>query len=293
MTSRRPFSGTPVVAIAIAAVSRPTPAAAALNRNLPDELDAVLRKAMAKEPRDRPASVDELIAMLGRVPQRRAAPSAPPRPAVPPPPRPETPAMTTSAGPAIAAWYFDAALHAAKEVAGPAWLGIAQHANLPSPKALEEARDPMTLAVITTAFENTFGQNSAQKLKEWGRRTTERALAARTNSASEQKALRLVPGRKRLSLLLKNYTQSLDDMRGQPAHAWREADPDHFSIVHYWNPYALNRKRPEKSCHFWIASYEAMLRWAGLLNDWIVDEIECGCVNHSGDCAFAIRSAKS
>jgi hypothetical protein len=36
-----------------------------------------------------------------------------------------------------------------------------------------------------------------------------------------------------------------------------------------------------------------MLRWAGLLNDWIIEEVECGCVTQTGDCEFAIRSAKS
>jgi hypothetical protein len=102
-----------------------------------------------------------------------------------------------------------------------------------------------------------------------------------------------VPGRKRLNLLLKNYLQSLDDMRGEPAHAWREVDDDRVWAVHYQNPYALGRSKTEKSCHFWIASYEAMLRWAGLLNDWLVDEIECGCVTHTGDCVFAIRSTKA
>ena len=56
---------------------------------------------------------------------------------------------------------------------------------------------------------------------------------------------------------------------------------------------ALNHLRPEKACHFWIASHEAMLRWAGLANECLVDEIECGCVTGSGDCVFAVRSIKA
>jgi hypothetical protein len=184
-------------------------------------------------------------------------------------------------------------MHSAREVAGPAWLRIAQATNLGSPKAMEEARDITVLPAITTAFEATFAGESTARLREWGRRTTERALAARPSSSGEQRALKLVPGRRRLGVLLKAYIESLDDMRGEPAHAWREVDASRFWVVHYQNPYAFGRRRAEKSCHFWIASYEAMLRWAGLANDWLVDEIECGCVTGSGDCVFAIRSTRA
>ena len=93
---------------------------------------------------------------------------------------------------------------------------------------------------------------------------------------AEQGAIKLVPGRRRLALLLKGYLESLDDMRGERAHAWREVDASRYWCAHYRNAYALGRKRADKSCHFWIASYKAMLRWAGLANDWLVDEIECG-----------------
>jgi hypothetical protein len=158
---------------------------------------------------------------------------------------------------------------------------------------MEDARDITVLPAITTAFEATFAGESTARLREWGRRTTERALAARPSSSGEQRALKLVPGRRRLGVLLKAYIESLDDMRGEPAHAWREVDASRFWVVHYQNPYAFGRRRAEKSCHFWIASYEAMLRWAGLANDWLVDEIECGCVTGSGDCVFAIRSTRA
>jgi len=196
--------------------------------------------------------------------------------------------LTTTAAP----WYFESAMHSACEVAGPAWLRIAEQNHLNPPKAIEGARELKTLATITTAFEETFAGDATNKLKEWGRRTTERALAGRPSSSKEQKAIKLVPGRRRLGLLLKGHLESLDEMRGEPSHAWREIDPHRYWTVHYGNPYALNRRRQERSCHFWIGAYEAMLRWAGLANEWLVDEIECGCVTGTGDCVFAIRSTK-
>jgi len=38
---------------------------------------------------------------------------------------------------------------------------------------------------------------------------------------------------------------------------------------------------------------KAMLRWAGLANDWLVDEIECGTVTGTGDCVFALRASST
>ncbi len=317
MTGQMPFGGASAVEIAIATVNQPAPSACAINPALPDELDAVLIQALAKEPGDRPSSIRELIAMLGKVPQRRSrvtpavAAPAPPTPTRPPASAPVAVAVAGVASPAVttleqmglprleptsktcAPWYFESVMHSAREVAGAAWLRIAQSTKLGSPRAMEEARDLTVLPAIATAFEETLAGESTAKLREWGRRTTERALAARPSSANEQRALKLVPGRRRLGLLLKAYIESLDDMRGEPAHAWREVDANRYWAVHYQNPYALGRRRAEKACHFWIASYEAMLRWAGLANDWLVDEIECGSVTGSGDCVFAIRSIKA
>ena len=82
-------------------------------------------------------------------------------------------------------------------------------------------------------------------------------------------------------------------MRGEPAHAWREVEPNRSWVVHYQNPFAAGRHKKDKACHFWIGSYQALLRWAGLANDWLVDEVECGAVTGSGDCVFAIRSVKA
>ncbi len=346
MTGQMPFGGTTPIEIAIATVNQPVPSACAINHNLPDELDVVLRQAMAKDPALRPATVNELIALLGKVPQRRSAvvaavapsavavaapprpvtpapapavtppPIAPPPPAVIPPSQPIPSSEEPAAGPtitlleqlglprltprgkAIAGWYFESAVHSAREAAGAKWIGIANSTGLGAFVGADPAADQAfedgveALGAVTTVFEAVFAADSAVRLRDWGRRTTERALAARPTVAREQAAIKLVPGRRRLALLLKGYHESLDDMRGEHAHAWREVDASRYWCAHYRNPYALGRKREDKSCHFWIASYEGMLRWAGLANDWLVDEVECGCVTGTGDCVFAVRAAK-
>jgi hypothetical protein len=150
-----------------------------------------------------------------------------------------------------------------------------------------------SLAALTAVFESAFGGEATARRREWGRLTTERGLAGRPSSGAEQRALKLVPGKRRLGLLLKAYVKSLDQLHGEPAHAWRQVDSNRYWIVHCRNPLALGRRRPEKACHFWIASYEAMLRWAGLANDCLVDEVECGCVTGTADCVFALRSTRA
>ena len=40
-------------------------------------------------------------------------------------------------------------------------------------------------------------------------------------------------------------------------------------------------------------AFETILRWAGLANDWYVEEVECGSVTGTFDCAFAIRASET
>jgi len=110
----------------------------------------------------------------------------------------------------------------------------------------------------------------------------------------EQAALKLAIGRQRkLELLLKSHVRTMDEVRGEHLHAFRQIDHRQVWLVHYSNLFAFGRRKPEKACHFWTASLEAMLRWAGLANDWLVSELECGSVNGSFDCVFAIRSVRN
>ena len=190
-------------------------------------------------------------------------------------------------GTTVADWYFDSAMLGARESAGPAWPRVQAAA------ALDGQNRVAALAAITTAFETVFEGEAAQRLTEWGRRAAEHGLGGRPSAANEQRAIKLLPGRKRLALLLKGHVESLDAMRGEPSHAWREVEPNRSWVVHYRNPFAAGRHKKDKACHFWIGSYQALLRWAGLANDWLVDEVECGTVTGSGDCVFAIRSVKA
>lgn len=321
MTGSMPYSGASPAEVAIATVSKPIPSATALNPVLPDELDAVLVRALAKDPADRPGSVRELLELLGRVPQRRtvmaavqAAPQAPATPAQTPEPPPST---AGPIGPTVALleqmgirrlhptepnsvdWWFQSLVHSARGVAGQNWPRVAEEAGLfefvtDDPEGGEGRTHPNAkLAALTTVFENAYGSEAPKKLAEWGRRTTERSVALRPSSAAEQRGIKLLPGKRRLTTLLKAYTESMDQARGEPAHAWRELDPKRVWVAHYQNAFALDRKRPDKACHFWIAAYESMLRWAGLANDWLVEEIECGCVTGTADCVFAIHSVKA
>ena len=56
------------------------------------------------------------------------------------------------------------------------------------------------------------------------------------------------------------FNHSMDRVRGEPLHAWKQIDKRQFWIVHYANLFALGRRKPAKSCHFWVANIESMPR---------------------------------
>src|SRR5437763_13679918 len=74
LTGRLPFVGSNRMEVAYATVNNPIPSAVKLNANLPDELDQLLQKVLAKDPAQRPQSVKELLALMARLPQRRTSP---------------------------------------------------------------------------------------------------------------------------------------------------------------------------------------------------------------------------
>ena len=67
---------------------------------------------------------------------------------------------------------------------------------------------------------------------------------------------------------------------------------DDFWVAFFDSAYVLGRRKAVPSCHAITGSLEALLRWAGLANSWMVQEIECGCVTGTNDCVFTISSAK-
>src|SRR6266567_2107809 len=71
LTGRLPYIGANRMEVAYATVNTPIPSAVKLNANLPDELDQLLQKVLAKDPAQRPQTVRELLAQMARLPQRR------------------------------------------------------------------------------------------------------------------------------------------------------------------------------------------------------------------------------
>jgi eukaryotic-like serine/threonine-protein kinase len=98
LTGRRPFQGDTAATEAFAHVNAPVPSAEKMHPALPDGVDEVLERALAKDPADRPSTCAELVAELraafaGATTKTRVAP--PPLVATGTPTRP----MPSTAGP--------------------------------------------------------------------------------------------------------------------------------------------------------------------------------------------------
>jgi len=98
---------------------------------------------------------------------------------------------------------------------------------------------------------------------------------------------------RKLASVVKNFSEAMDNVRGEHTHAWLQVDERQFWLVHFSNMFALGRIKTVKSCHVWTSAIETILRWAGLANDWYVEEVECGSVSGTFDCAFAIRASET
>ena len=355
LTGRLPYIGSNRMEVAYATVNTPIPSAVKINQNLPDELDVLLAKVLAKDPAQRPQTVRELLAQMARLPQRRTSPpgvaaaaavvaatASPsggvavlPRPATssngpdttsmravqaaPPPPmlHGSPPPTPTSAGastirtlelmgvrPARARGrfilnsHFSNFVHVARDVAGDRWpevayaSGLVQYIEQDAPHD-DQLSSPMeALSRLNEAFETIYGPESEDMIRSWGRRATERWLADGRHGLGG--ARRFVPGRqRRLAGVVKNFSEAMDNVRGEHTHAWLQVDEHQFWLVNFSNMFALGRIKTVKSCHVWTSTIETILRWAGLANDWYVEEVECGSVTGTFDCAFAIRSAET
>ena len=348
LTGRLPFIGANRMEVAYATVNSPIPSAARLNAVLPDELDVLLVKVLAKDPAQRPQSVKDLLAQMAKLPQRRAAansqgasaaaamarPIAQPQAPIPqpeaaaaarvvsappplhgsPPPTPSTGSSTGSSAirtlqmmgvkPARARGRFilnsHAAnlIHVARDVTGVRWpeiactAGLAQYVDQDPPSDEQLATPVEYLGRLNEAFETSYGPEAEDQLRAWGRRATERWLAEGRHGMGGPRWL--VPGRQRkLAGIVKNFSEAMDNVRGEHTHAWLQVDEYQFWLVNFSNMFALGRIKTVKSCHIWVATIEAILRWAGLANDWYVEEVECGCVTGTFDCVFAIRSVET
>ena len=357
LTGRLPFIGSNRMEVAYATVNNPIPSAVKINAKLPDELDVLLARVLAKDPAQRPQTVRELLAQMARLPQRRTSPpgvaSTPaaaaasnpaggvamlPRPATasngpdtaamrviaaatpaPPPPalHGSPPPTATPAGgstirtlelmgvrPARARGrfilnsHFSNFVHVARDVTGDRWpevayaAGLVQYIEQDAPHDDQLSSPVESLSRLNEAFETIYGPESEDMIRAWGRRATERWLADGKHGLGG--ARRFVPGRQRkLGGVVKNFQEAMDNVRGEHTHAWLQVDEHQFWLVNFSNMFALGRIKTVKSCHVWQSSIETILRWAGLANDWYVEEVECGSVTGTFDCAFAIRASET
>jgi len=368
LTGRLPYTGANRMEVAYATVNSPIPSAVQLNANLPDELDQLLAKVLAKDPNERPQTVRELLGLMAKLPQRRSTgatnppvPAAmgaravasmettampltpqaaqpvllaasaipggpapiqtlPPMQRVSPPTFPGSPPPTPSSGSGSSSAVRTLELmgvktarargrfvlnshvanlvHVAREVTRDRWHELAYTAGLAQyldhdPPDDEQLGTPVDyLSRLNEAFEVVYGAEAEDQIRAWGRRATERWLAQGRHGMPGMR--RLVPGRQRkLAGVVKAFAEAMDNVRGEHTHAWLQVDEGQFWLVNFSNMFALGRIKTVKSCHVWIATIEAILRWAGLANDWYVEEVECGSVSGTFDCVFAIRSVQS
>ena len=354
LTGRLPFIGSNRMEVAYSTVNAPIPSAVKLNAALPDELDQLLAKVLAKDPEQRPQTVRDLLAQMARLPQRRqpaatppvavspgsVAPAAPSRSGLPHDPPtaanmrvlaqavPSSPTLpsalqgspiptpTAVGGSAIRTLelmgvraarargrfilnsYVSSLVHVARDVTGDRWPEIAYAAGLvqyveQDPPHDDQLSSPVeALSRLNEAFGTIYGPEAEDRIRTWARRATERWLAEGRHGMGGPR--RLVPGRQRkLAGVVKSFAEAMDNVRGEHTHAWLQVDEHQFWLVNFSNMFALGRIKTVKSCHIWVATIEAILRWAGLANDWYVEEVECGCVTGTFDCVFAIRSVET
>src|SRR5439155_536925 len=236
-------------------VNTPIPSAVKLNANLPDELDQLLQKVLAKDPAQRPQTVRELLAQMARLPQRR----------------------TTAAGVA-----------AATPVAASTSTGGV--AVMPRPTTSSNGPDTTSMRVIQQSAPPGFhgsppptptaaGASTIRTLELMG----VRPARARGRFILNSHFSNFVPIRQRkLAGVVKNFTEAMDNVRGEHTHAWLQVDEHQFWLVNFSNMFALGRIKTVKSCYVWTSAIETILRWAGLANDWYVEEVECGSVTGPG-----------
>ncbi|WP_439626320.1 protein kinase domain-containing protein [Gemmata sp.] len=78
LTGREPFTATTITAMLIAVATDEPPAPAAVNPQVPPDLDALALRLLAKKPENRPATAEEAAALLRQIEARLAATGGPP-----------------------------------------------------------------------------------------------------------------------------------------------------------------------------------------------------------------------
>jgi hypothetical protein len=278
-----------------ATLHNPGPSANARNPHLPREVDAVFARALAKEPALRHRTVWELIEDLVD-PPREPAPAR------------RAPATVEAAYPALEPLdvstvevlqeripdsFFAVCVRYARQVAGPRWhhivrlAGLDQYLLADPPEQGALVPEVLTLSRLTEAFDVVHGHHAPGALSRWGGLVAQHWL----RSIQEKPPWIAGPPTGRLVDVLSVFVAALDRVRGDELHAWKQVNRQLFRVVHMQNLMAVGRRRKTEACHFWKGAYDAALDWAGLAGDWLVAEVECGCVTGTCDCVFTLVRA--
>jgi hypothetical protein len=281
-----------------ATLQHPGPSASARNPRLPGEVDAVFARALAKEPERRQSWVWELVEQLVDPP----APSSAPPVAAGLPVVADTvllrlPALEVAAVDGLVEdvgdSFFAACVRLGRQIAGDHWAQVVRLAELRDYLVNDPASHGMlvpellALSRLADAFDVAHGQDAPRRLALWGNLVGRLML----RSIQEKPPWIAGPPTGRLVDLLSVFVETLDRIRGEELHAWKQVDRTQFRIVHMQNMTAVGRRRPTEACHFWKGAYEAALEWAGLAGEWLVAEAECGCVTGTYDCVFSMVRA--
>src|SRR5262249_18546570 len=132
----------------------------------------------------------------------------------------------------------------------------------------------LNLSRLADAFDVVHGDDAPGSLARWGGLVSQHWLRA----IQEKPPWMAGPPTGRLVDMLSVCVGALDRVRGDELHAWKQINKRLFRVVHMQNLTAVGRRRHSETCHFWKGAYEAALGWAGLAGDWLVAEVECGCV---------------
>src|SRR5258708_1033499 len=190
--------------------------------------------------------------------------------------------------------HFRNRVHVAREVAGDRWpevayaSGLVQYVEQDPPHDDQLSSPVESLSRLNEAFETIYGPEAEDQIRAWARRATERWLAEGKHGLGG--ARRFMQGRQRKLLgIVKSFTESMDNVRGEHTHSWLQVDEHQFWLVNFSNMFALGRIKTVKSCYMWTSTIETILRWGGLANDSYLEEVESGCVTGTFDCALPIR----